>query len=484
MSIALPAEARVTRIVSDTTVSPAFGGQSFGTAGQYETLAGRAFGELDPNDPHNSIITDINLAPRNASGRVEYTAAFLLVKPIDMSRSSHLLWEDVPNRGGRITIGTFDRNNGDVGLSAGWQGDNSGATVQTPAEANTNDFAIVPVAVNSDGSPVTGRVLGRFRTWSGANSQPIIVYTQPCLTWPLTLDTTQATLDARFRKHRRLRHRCANGDSQRRLGVGELQLRESVSRDAELDADLSAQRLRYHPAVPARVHGERSVRARHRLRRFPRHGQLFQKRHAGRRRYSKSGRERYRLGHRPRRFAIRQLSAQPDASRFYAGRSRRKVYDAIWPTIAGGRLPLNVRFGLPDAAARLYDPARETPTWWVDWPDPLRGQGPAGILDRCIASNTCPKVVESFGSTEFWYLKIGTSLAGVLGDADIPLTRSIRRYYIPSTTHGEAVVASARRHPLAQRQRHELGLVHVSRKPGAAHRDAQRDHERIARVGD
>jgi hypothetical protein len=95
-----------------------------------------------------------------------------------------------------------------------------------------------------------------------------------------------------------------------------------------------------------------------------------------------------------------------------------------------------VRFGLPDAAARLYDPARETPTWWVDWPDPLRAQGPAGILDRCIASNTCPKVVETFGSTEFWYLKIGTSLAGVLGDADIPLTRSIRRYYIPSTTHG------------------------------------------------
>ena len=99
-----PAHARVKKIVIDKKASPAFDGASFGAAGQYETLAGRAFGELDPNDPHNAIITDIRLAPRNANGKVEYMATFFLVKPIDMSKSSHLLWQDVPNRGGRITI--------------------------------------------------------------------------------------------------------------------------------------------------------------------------------------------------------------------------------------------------------------------------------------------------------------------------------------------------------------------------------------------
>src|SRR5882762_1956820 len=88
------AQARVTRIVIDTKVSPAFEGASFGAAGQYETLAGRAFGELDPNDPRNAIITDIRLAPRNANGKVEYVASFLLVKPIDMSKSSRLMWHD------------------------------------------------------------------------------------------------------------------------------------------------------------------------------------------------------------------------------------------------------------------------------------------------------------------------------------------------------------------------------------------------------
>jgi hypothetical protein len=142
------AQARVTRIVIDTKVSPAFDGASFGSAGQYETLAGRAFGEFDPSDPRNAIIQDIKLAPRNARGMVEYTASFHLVKPIDMSKSSHLMWQDAPNRGGRITIVANERNYGDIGLSSGWQGDNSGRTAPGP----DNDWVIVPIAKNPDGS--------------------------------------------------------------------------------------------------------------------------------------------------------------------------------------------------------------------------------------------------------------------------------------------------------------------------------------------
>jgi hypothetical protein len=85
--------------------------------------------ELDPNDPHNALITDIRPAPRNANGRVDYVATFYLVKPIDMSKSSHLMWLTTPNRGGRITIVPAERNGGDIGLSSGWQGDNAGRTV-------------------------------------------------------------------------------------------------------------------------------------------------------------------------------------------------------------------------------------------------------------------------------------------------------------------------------------------------------------------
>ena len=105
-----PVQASVKKIVVEKKVSPAFEGASFGAAGQYETLAGKAFGELDPNDPHNAIITDIRLAPRNRNGKVEYVASFFLVKPIDMSKSSRLMWHDVPNRGGRVTIAPAERS--------------------------------------------------------------------------------------------------------------------------------------------------------------------------------------------------------------------------------------------------------------------------------------------------------------------------------------------------------------------------------------
>src|SRR5438552_16278351 len=72
--LALPsaADARVKKIVIEKKVSPAFDGATFGPAGQYETIAGRAFGELDPADSRNASITDIKLAPRNAAGKGEY----------------------------------------------------------------------------------------------------------------------------------------------------------------------------------------------------------------------------------------------------------------------------------------------------------------------------------------------------------------------------------------------------------------------------
>ena len=43
-------------------------------------------------------------------------ATFFLVKPIDMSKSSRLMWHDVPNRGGRLTIAAAERRDGDIGL--------------------------------------------------------------------------------------------------------------------------------------------------------------------------------------------------------------------------------------------------------------------------------------------------------------------------------------------------------------------------------
>src|SRR5271155_1603015 len=155
-------DARITRIVIDHQESPAYEGQSFGEAGRYERLTGHAYGELDPKDPLNAIITDLQLAPRNARGMVEYSATFLLVKPVDMARASGVLLYEVPNRGGAAlvrlstnpgAIADYMRR-GHVVLTSGWQGD-------IPAHDGVETIA-VPIAKNPDGSSITGPVLARF----------------------------------------------------------------------------------------------------------------------------------------------------------------------------------------------------------------------------------------------------------------------------------------------------------------------------------
>ena len=67
---------------------PFAGGQAFGGVGAYEKVVGRFHGELDPAHPMNRVIVDLDLAPRNARGRVEYSADFYLLRPVDLARGN------------------------------------------------------------------------------------------------------------------------------------------------------------------------------------------------------------------------------------------------------------------------------------------------------------------------------------------------------------------------------------------------------------
>ncbi len=136
----------------------------------------------------------------------------------------------------------------------------------------------------------------------------------------------------------------------------------------------------------------------------------------------------------------------------------RKVYDGAWPIIAGKRISLNVRFALPDGAQKLYESGGEGPQWWSDWPDPVRGLPAKGILDRCTASKTCPKIIEHYGSAEAWALNLSPALVGTSADKDIPLPANVRRYYIPSTAHG----GGQRRLQRDRRQRRPCARVRTS----------------------
>jgi hypothetical protein len=197
-------EARITRIVIDParSQSPTFEGRSFGTVGQYEKFRGTAFGELDPNDPRNALITDIEFAPRNAAGMVEYTTDIFILKPIHLSNGNHRLFIDYNNRGqmrvGRLNdvdltnnpttaadAGTgFIMNLGYTIVSMGWD---FGATGFDSMKIS------VPMASNPDGSAITGPSY-EYIVFDNATAM------QSALTYPAaTLDKSQATLTVRQR---------------------------------------------------------------------------------------------------------------------------------------------------------------------------------------------------------------------------------------------------------------------------------------------
>ncbi len=429
-----PSDARVTRIIIDAGPTP------LAADATYQTLTGRAFGELDPLDPHNDLITDIALAPRNARGKVEYIASFFIVKPVDMSQASGLMWHDVPNRGGRITITSDLRGQKDVGLSSGWQGDNAGASA-TAVPANAS--SLVPVAPSSNEwvktpvlTGVTGQILGRIINRSGLGAQPLNVMGNPIPYFPAS-DNSGATLkihtketltgvvteggtipnsDWKF---------CGGGTFAAPTAVTTLPVRLCL-KDG-FDATKLYQ-LTYSVKDPyvlgAGTAAFRDV-------------QSFFRYEAG----DDFGTPNPLAG-KINRAIIRGSSQSGNFTRhlIHLGMNEdeagRIVHEGAWPLIAGRRVSNNSRWGQPDGVLELYQMGSEGPQWWHSFPDRARKLHPGGILDRCSRTDTCPKVIETFGGAEVFALKMTTSWVGTDPKNDIPLPDNVRRYYLPSSTHG------------------------------------------------
>ena len=87
---------------------PAFEGRSFGNVGAYVKITGRATIAVDPADPKNAIIADIDKAPRDDKGLVEATADVVLLRPADPLRGNGTLLVDIPNRGRKLASELFD----------------------------------------------------------------------------------------------------------------------------------------------------------------------------------------------------------------------------------------------------------------------------------------------------------------------------------------------------------------------------------------
>ena len=174
LSLASLAEARITQLQVTRFESPTFGGATFASVGAYEKITARAFGEVDPTLPANALITDIQFAPRNARGMVEYSTDVFILKPIDPSKGSGKVFYDVVNRGNKGSYTTFNQaaapssvaNTDAAGAGTGllmrrgytivWSGWEDSAVIGTGA--NTLG-ATLPIARNPDASSIVDRMI-------------------------------------------------------------------------------------------------------------------------------------------------------------------------------------------------------------------------------------------------------------------------------------------------------------------------------------
>jgi hypothetical protein len=427
--------ARVTRIVIDEVraVPAATGGAG---AIAYEQVAGRAFGELDPKLAQNAIIQDIELA-KDADGKVRYMASFVIYKPVDLKQASGLMWHDVPNRGRVFPYAPEEFAMGDIGLASAWQGDNAGATTVKPkATINGLQFLQIPVARQPNGSPVTGRVFARIVNRSGPASAPLLVQTNPVPYQPMSLDTRQSQLVSRGRENMagEVFDEQVMPASEWAWAKCDPQTPFPGTPDPTqicLKSGFDPKRL-YQVTFQARdpyvlgigFAAWRDV------------GAFFKQARA-----DDSGTPNPLAGV-VRHSIGRGVSQSGNYLRgwlhlgFNQDEVGRQVHDGLWPIIAGRRIALNFRWAQPDGVLELYQAGSEGPQWWLPHPDSVRGLPPAGILDRCTRTQTCPKIIEHFGSAEVWALKLTPEWVGTDAKQDLPLPTNVRRYYIASSNHG------------------------------------------------
>jgi hypothetical protein len=431
LACAIPVDARITRVVIEHRESPAYQGRFFGETGRYERLTGHAYGELDPKDPLNAIITDIQLAPRNAHGMVEYTATFSLAKPVDLAKASGMLIYEVANRG-RIALAAASNDpgamadyfkRGHVLLSSGWQGD------IPPTDGM--ETIVVPIAKNPDGSSITGPVLARFSDMPAKVNTLAILYSRgTARPQPASLDTSKALLTRRASEGREIipirstdwafadcsqiafpgkpdpTKLCLKGGfdpaflyeltygakDPQVLGIGYAATRDlnSYFRYAEQDESGSPNVLAKKMAFAI---GQGNSQSGNFLRSFI---------HLG----------------------------------FNQDESGRMVFDGVNDNIAVRQLAMNFRFAIPGGLANLFEAGSDDVLSWSVYTDEARHHPAGSLLDRCHSSGTCPKIFETFGASEFWNLRASPNLVGTRADRDIPLPPNVRRYYFPGVTHG------------------------------------------------
>ena len=412
-------------------------GQAFGSSGAYEKLAGRIDFALNPNDPHNAVIVDLEHAPRGKDGRVHFSSDFVVLRPVDPSKGNGALFFEVANRGRMGLLGQFNRGGGgndpsavrDFGdglmmrdgytlVSVGWE-------IDVPAPLLRIDAPRAELSPSSAIEPVSVEIMVNTRTTESfliddPAGRPPIIYP------PENPNNPADTLTVRDR----FWETGVVVPRDRWRFVVDAGKPPKIQIDGGFDPG-RYYRVTYH-ATGALVAGAglaaiRDAAAAFRYRSdLPVHGTSAYIFGA-----SQSGR------------FLRQFLNDG----FNADEQNRRVFDAVWAHIAGAaRGSFNERFATPVSGA-VFSPTRFP---FTD-AEEIDADGRRGGLQTRYRADQRPKVFYTNTPVEYW----GEGRAAALthttidGSRDVALTENVRSYFLAGTQHSPAPFPPARMPPAA-----------------------------------
>jgi hypothetical protein len=404
-------------------------GKAFGNAGLYEKIVGRVYFAVDPANLHNRQIVDLDKAPRNAQGEVEFSADLYLLKPKDMAKGNHAVLFEVSNRGGRGILSLVNGRDGEFGDGflmrqgytiawVGWEFDLSSQGERLRLTA--------PVAHEAGGKEIHRLVRGDFTPsqkrddWplghillgpDGGNSYPVDDpengsnkltvrdtptgdrKTIPRSDWSfahvvagkLTPDPHFVHLNTGFVLGK-IYEVVYSSKNPAVVGVGLAAIRDFLSY------------LKYDPQATAPVKRAYAVGI------------------------SQSGRF-------LRHFIYQDCNADEQG---------RQVMDGVIAHVAGaGRGSFNHRFAQPSRDAQpmssLFFPTDLFP--FTDLPEEDRLNASAGLLDAATKSKTVPKIFYTNTSYEYWGRAASLIHTSADGKTDAPLAPNTRIYFLAGLEH-------------------------------------------------
>jgi hypothetical protein len=448
LMLALPsiAAAAITSIRIDR-VEPFAAGATFGSVGAYERVAGVARGELDPADPHNAGIVNLDKAPRNARGRVEYETDFYLLRPVDAARGNRKIIYEVNNRGRKFLLHWLldapaqaaganneprsieDAGNGllfRLGYTMAWSG------WDPDAPRSNNGMAMVTPVAQHDGKPLVRLI--RDELVSGTRAPPAST---------LRLSYEAASTET---KEARLTVRAKETDAP--VPVASDKWTFADARNIKLLPEGTAPQpgalyeIRYSAKDPKVLGiGFAATRDFVSFLRYekrdgagnanPVHETVKSVLAVG---ISQSGRY------------LRDHIVQG----FNQDERKRKVFDGVLAHISGvGRVFLNAEFAQPSRTNTQHEdhtyPENTFPFSAAAMNDPLTGA--SGALLR--GDGFDPLLVEVNTSTEYWQKGASLLHTDPFGERDVALPKTARVFFVAGTQHGGRTGLKTDRGPCA-----------------------------------